>query len=210
MLYLSLFKYHERNNQLDSALYYNKQYANLLQNDFKARVRDQLSSVQAYYELELNKNELKLSHEEVKSRNTTIIAISIGVGILVVLLIIVWRFYLLKQTANQALKNLNRKISIQSLKLKQANDEISRINENLEGIVNERTLEVQKKNEILIEYAHSNAHKVRGPLARILGVLSIINLTIHDSEMRELTDRIHESAKELDEVVREINQKLEE
>lgn len=210
MLYYSLSKHYERENQIDSAFYYNKEYANLLQNDFKARVRDQLSSVQAYYELELNRNELMLSHEEIKSRNTIIIAISMGVIILIALLLIIWRFYVLKQTANQALKNLNRKITIQSLKLTQANDEIKRINENLETIVEERTKEIQHKNEILIEYAHSNAHKVRGPLARILGVLSIINLTIHDTEFRELTDRIQENANELDGVVREINQRLEE
>ncbi len=209
-LFSSLQTYYEKINEPDSALMYSKEYTILLQDDFKARVRDQLSSVQAYYELELNKNELRFSRAELKRRNAIISSISIGACILVVLLIIIWRFYAMKKKANNELTKLNNTISSQAHKLQVAHDEIQRINENLEDIVDERTLEIKEKNKILVEYAHSNAHKVRGPLARILGILSIIELTIHDEEIRDLSDRMHESARELDGVVREINQRLEE
>lgn len=83
-------------------------------------------------------------------------------------------------------------------------EEIKGINENLEMLVKQRTEELQKKNKALEEYAFINAHKLRGPLASILGLINLIGKTSLDAEARVINQHLQQSAEELDEIVRSI------
>lgn len=86
-------------------------------------------------------------------------------------------------------------------------EEIKSINEKLEQIIRSRTKTLEEKNRILIEYAYFNAHKVRGPLARILGLINLFKGG-HDKDMSFLFENIDLSAQELDKVIKEINRSL--
>jgi signal transduction histidine kinase len=61
---------------------------------------------------------------------------------------------------------------------------------------------------MLIEYAYSNAHNVRGPLARILGLASLMSREDDPELLKEYTTFMYVSAQELDNVIRDINVKL--
>ncbi|WHZ08139.1 MAG: hypothetical protein OJF59_001892 [Cytophagales bacterium] len=101
------------------------------------------------------------------------------------------------------IKEQNEEIQAQLEELVQANEEIVRTNENLESQVRFQT------NQIL-SYAFQNAHRVRGPLARIMGLIYLIEKgMISENEIKSVLEKIMVSAKEMDEVVREINQSLE-
>lgn len=68
--------------------------------------------------------------------------------------------------------------------------------------------ELERKNRLLSELAFFNAHKVRSPLARIMGLAQALdqgkeNLCL---EQRELAERILETSLELDQMVREMAQ----
>jgi signal transduction histidine kinase len=89
------------------------------------------------------------------------------------------------------------------------NGEINQMNENLESMVRERTEEIAAKNQRLLEYAFFTAHEVRGPLARILGLVELAKIQELRHEHEEIIVRLHEAANELDEVIRIINRKLE-
>lgn len=88
-------------------------------------------------------------------------------------------------------------------------EEIKGINENLEMIVNQRTQELERKNKALEEYAFINAHKLRSPVASILGLVNLISKTEIDDEARVITKHLQQSASELDEIVRSITQAIE-
>ena len=88
-------------------------------------------------------------------------------------------------------------------------EEIKGINENLEMLVKERTEELQKKNNALEEYAFINAHKLRGPLASILGLINLIEKTNLDAEARVINRHLQQSADELDDIVRSITKAIE-
>ena len=88
-------------------------------------------------------------------------------------------------------------------------EEIKGINENLEMLVKERTEELQKKNKALEEYAFINAHKLRGPLASILGLINLIEKTNLDAEARVINKHLQQSADELDDIVRSITKAIE-
>jgi tetratricopeptide (TPR) repeat protein len=99
-------------------------------------------------------------------------------------------------------------ISQQAQQLKEANEEIQRINENLEAIVRARTEELESKNRQLEEYAFLNAHKLRAPVARLLGLIHVAKLTQNSEELRELFMLSQHEAGEVDRIVKKIGQAI--
>jgi signal transduction histidine kinase len=66
---------------------------------------------------------------------------------------------------------------------------------------------LEVRNKKLIEYAYFNAHEVRGPLARILGLAYLVKSRPEDNPL-DMIEKIEFSANELDKVIRDINQSL--
>ncbi|HEX6225833.1 MAG TPA: two-component regulator propeller domain-containing protein [Chryseolinea sp.] len=106
------------------------------------------------------------------------------------------------QQQSDEIQTQNEEISAQS-------EEILRINENLEEIVQERTRDLERKNKALEEYAFINAHKLRSPVATILGLINLISKTRLDSEGAEINRRLQNTADELDGIVSSITKAIE-
>lgn len=81
-------------------------------------------------------------------------------------------------------------------------------NEKLEKLVRERTDKITNQNQKLIDYAFRNAHNVRGPLARILGLVNLITIENKDTNT-DYVSRLSESSKELDSSIRTMSKLLE-
>lgn len=99
----------------------------------------------------------------------------------------------------------------QNRKLKQRDHEITYLNQNLEGIVQERTVTLEKRNAQLADYVFTNSHRLRGPIARILGLMQLHeNNGFPSAEEKEKAfQMVHTAAKEADEVIYEISGRLE-
>lgn len=109
---------------------------------------------------------------------------------------------------NIELQEKRNEIALQNKELLQIQDNLSELNKNLEKVVNERTQKIQTQNEILIKYSYTNAHHLRAPVARLLGLASIYKLdrtTSPDFFIEKMVD----SANEIDAVVKQINVELE-
>jgi signal transduction histidine kinase len=106
------------------------------------------------------------------------------------------------QQQNDEIQTQNEEISAQS-------EEILRINENLEEIVQERTRELERKNKALEEYAFINAHKLRSPVATIMGLINLISKTRLDHDGSEINRRLQNTAEELDGIVNSITKAIE-
>jgi hypothetical protein len=111
---------------------------------------------------------------------------------------------------------LKKKVKKRTLRITKMNEEIKRqaqeikaINENLEQLVQLRTIQLERKNKALKEYAFINAHKVRGPLASILGLIDLISRMDLPSEYDEMMTHLRQSAENLDSVVRSITKMIE-
>ena len=104
---------------------------------------------------------------------------------------------------------LEQKVKERTLELEERNNEVLKqkaeidaINDNLESLVKKRTQQLEERNNRISEYAFSNSHLVRGPLARILGLVSIAE---HEPNVLKL---IEENARELDVVIGEMTEIL--
>ncbi|WP_407430273.1 PAS domain-containing protein [Arcticibacter sp.] len=70
--------------------------------------------------------------------------------------------------------------------------------------------EIERHNSLLREIGWAQAHLVRGPMARILGLLELLTLPQYeDFGNKELLQHLNTSAQELDEVIRQIIHKSE-
>jgi ligand-binding sensor domain-containing protein len=109
----------------------------------------------------------------------------------------------------QEIQRQNDEIQAQNEEITAQAEEIKGINENLEMLVTERTAELERKSKALEEYAFINAHKLRSPVASILGLAHLMTKTSLDDEGKEITKRLQQSADELDDIVRSITKAIE-
>lgn len=199
---LLISEFFQEQKRYDSALYYFKEYATLNTETFNREKTNQVASLEKIYETEKKDQLLKLSEAKIREQYLIIVTISVLLAVISVLGFLLYRYSREKRKSNEELVRLNKDIS-------EKNEEIKQINDHLEEEVNLRTERIQLQNQKLIEYAFFNAHKVRGPLARVLGLVMLTKNESSIEEIKSLHEKIHISALELDEVVKEINQKLE-
>ncbi|HEY8935365.1 MAG TPA: hypothetical protein VIM65_09095 [Cyclobacteriaceae bacterium] len=119
---------------------------------------------------------------------------------------------------NQELTDVNKEIQAKNEELRTSEEELlasgeelKQINENLNALVEHRTQTIINQNKRIIHHAFINAHKVRSPLARILG---LVNLIGHEAELsengQELLKHLNISATELDDILKEVRVNLDE
>jgi len=104
--------------------------------------------------------------------------------------------------ARLALKASNEEIQAQA-------EEIKVINDNLELLVKERTEELEKKNIALEEYAFINAHKLRSPVASILGLIHLMQKIELNDDAQDILSHLRGSTEKLDAVVNSITKAIE-
>ena len=116
--------------------------------------------------------------------------------------------YLKNKKWNRQLVALNAEIAEKSENLERMNEEIRMINENLETLVNRKTDQLLDQNEKLRRFGFVNAHKVRAPLARILGLITVLKHARNRQEEAEIFGHLLLSATELDGILTELGQWL--
>lgn len=110
--------------------------------------------------------------------------------------------------ANEDLIGKANEIEAQHEELLVSHEHVNELNKNLERIVMERTAKVHAQNEMLLKYTFTNAHQLRAPVARLLGLISIHKLDTNPDHNFYL-NTIEDQANEIDTVVKQINAELE-
>lgn len=118
-----------------------------------------------------------------------------------------------------AFKNLrlqNEKIKSQQAELVKANELIEQQKAALEDRVHQINVNLQNANEELIrhnneltQFSYAVSHNLRGPIARLLGLanlLTVQKLSEIDTDGPIIIKHIHQSAKDLDEIIKDLGQ----
>jgi tetratricopeptide (TPR) repeat protein len=157
-----------------------------------------------------------LQDARLKAQSFLIIAISGGLlvsGLLAIVFfrqrkkIIVVNSLLRDKTAE--INKQKEEIECQALKMKDLNDELQNLNKSLETRIEERTHQLWWKNQKLADYAHTNSHKLRAPVASILGLIQLMSRIELPADDKILLEKLHVCAMDLDKITRDINQNLE-
>lgn len=94
-------------------------------------------------------------------------------------------------------------------KLVQINEEVSAMNENLEDLVKQRTERMNHQLQQLNHFAYMNSHELRGPVARLLGLLDLFRIENSEQARVELVEKLFISGSELDKIIKRMNKLLE-
>lgn len=110
---------------------------------------------------------------------------------------------------NEEIQQKNEQLQASEEQLMESAEELRVINENLNTLVEQRTQKLIAQNETLSHHSFIHGHKVRSPLARIQGLVNLINLEVEMKEKgKELLYHLNLSANELDSILNEVGGKL--
>jgi signal transduction histidine kinase len=113
------------------------------------------------------------------------------------------------QFSNEQIHRQNEEIQKQSQEIQSQAEKISSINNNLELLVRQRTIDLERKSKALQEYAFINAHKLRSPVASILGLIDLARTIKLDEEGKIIMDHLQHSAQRLNKIVTVIRKTIE-
>jgi signal transduction histidine kinase len=210
-LYLSQKRY-------DSALFFKTKSINLRDSIFNSGMNRTLSNIELKV-AEAQANE-KLALKDALITEKTKINNLLTVFIVVVLILILILFLQYRHQSKLSNDLFKRNLEVNSQKeelitqsemLREANEEVHRINENLEDLVLERTRVIETQKLQILDYMMYNSHQVRAPLARILGLTELLGRNaVETNELMDVLQDIKKQAIELDGMVKLMNRKLEE
>ncbi|MCA4900866.1 MAG: transporter substrate-binding domain-containing protein [Cytophagales bacterium] len=142
---------------------------------------------------------VQLSYQDLALKKKSEQLILLGTAVVIVMALLVTIGYLYREQKKSRMLLFEQKSEIETHAAY-----IKSINENLELIVHTRTRELKEKNRALEEYSFIAAHKLRAPLARILGLVNLIDRITMAEEDKVLITYLKVSSKELDVIVREV------
>lgn len=191
-------------------------YSQLKDSTFNKEKSDQIARLQTAYETELLKKENEANEIKVKQQNTLVIGVIMA---LLLCLALAGAFYVQRKSQQEANKLLeaknkviearNKEIEEQSKELQKLNETLKVLNKGLEEKVEIRTKLLREQNEVLSQYAFTNAHELRAPVANILGLVHLLEHTPLSNREEEIVDHLRKATAQLDKVIADIRYKLE-
>jgi signal transduction histidine kinase len=135
-------------------------------------------------------------------------------GGLLLLAVAVFMVILIKTRYDLTIREIKARLALQASneEIQAQDEEMKRINENLEDLVHERMQELEKKNAALEEYAFITAHKLRSPVASILGLTNLIRkipAIQSNEEAKVVCEHLEDSTQKLNNIVRSITVAIE-
>jgi signal transduction histidine kinase len=97
----------------------------------------------------------------------------------------------------------NIRLKRQQGKLIQANEQVRKMNETLESLVEERTKSLKLANEEMDVFLYRASHDLRGPIVSILGICNLAS-HIKDPQAKELFEKTSQTAFKMDRVLKKL------
>jgi hypothetical protein len=107
------------------------------------------------------------------------------------------------------LREKSEEIKAQNEELVQSQERLNEINLHLEELVTAKTASIQQQHEKLLHYAYANAHHVRGPVARLLGLIQLSRIKT-DLEYPWFFEKVEKEVHDVDVILKGIAHELDE
>jgi signal transduction histidine kinase len=103
---------------------------------------------------------------------------------------------------------LEQTVDKRTLEIAQVNEQLLQLNANLEHLVEERTQRINEQLEKFQRYAHLNSHDLRAPLARVMGLVLLLQDEKDPAQREDILKKLMHSSKELDGIIHQMNRLL--
>ena len=107
--------------------------------------------------------------------------------------------------SHELLEEANRVITEQQSEVVNANKQLERVVDEQSTNLIKTNQELARHNNELRQFSHTVSHNLRGPVARLLGLTSLINTNSTTNEVELIGKMIKKSGHELDEVLRDLS-----
>jgi tetratricopeptide (TPR) repeat protein len=192
----------------ERALYFLNRHISLKDSVYNLLKAEQIARLQTIYETDTREKENQqlrsegaLRNSEFRTQRITLMAISVGL-----LLAGIFAFFLYQQRRRIAFQK--DAIEMQAVALLKLNEELQLLNKNLEERITERTSQLTIQNQRLTEYTFINAHKLRAPVASILGLINLVH-QVAPEERDAILGHLKTCGDQLDSIIREVSRNLE-
>lgn len=206
--FVAALKYLSLHNQLKDSVY------NILKAEQIARVQIIYETERRQRENEQLKADKELKQQQLNSKEGWIAVITSGLLVVIVLASVLFqqRSQIMKvnrslQEKNDEIRFQKEAIEAQSVVMIRLNEELLNLNKTLEGRIEERSKQLLLQNQKLAEYSFVNAHKLRAPVASIIGLIQLLDqpdLTERDLVLTHLKT----CAIQLDQIIQAISKNL--
>ncbi|MEO7990093.1 MAG: hypothetical protein ABI663_11155 [Chryseolinea sp.] len=215
-MFVLFAKVYEKEGNYEQAYEYQKKASELNSKIADSKLNDKLAEAQVRFDWKQQQEEIKFQANKLRYRSGIILLLTIFSLLTLLALFIFVRNSKRRHTLSKVLLEKNELLEIQKMEIEMKqeelttlNNELAYVNKNLDNLVKEKTYELVIKNKKLIDYSFLNAHSLRGPLARIMGLVNLIRLQETPPESVKLINMLDASSKELDEVVHKISKIVE-
>jgi tetratricopeptide (TPR) repeat protein len=206
--YLRFSKLDSLRGNYARALYFLSRHNSLKDSVYNLLKAEQIARLQTIYETETRerenrqlRDEKQLKDSQLRSQQLTLTAISVGL-----LLSGVLTWFLYRQRKKIMLQK--NAIEIQATALQKLNSELLELNKNLEARIDERTFQLTLQNQRLAEYTFISAHKLRAPVASILGLINLAH-QVEPEEQADILEHLKTCTEQLDTIIWEMSRNLE-
>ncbi|NJN26219.1 MAG: tetratricopeptide repeat protein [Cyclobacteriaceae bacterium] len=199
----------ESKGDYKKALEYEREQ-NRLNNELNRLAYDEkMAELQTKFEVAENARNLNLAERKLSQQRLVIISGIAMFFLLFGILILVLKLFKSNNAWAKSIQKLNSEIEDKAEALRLMNEEVKMINSNLEKAVEDRTDKIKAQNQKLVEYAFINSHEIRGPLARVMGLVYLMGLENKILLGDESFAMLMEATFELDHVIKKASQLLE-
>ena len=212
-------KIHERKGAFEMALTVQKKLQSLKDSLNQAETIKELSKInsldiESKFEALRLRNQIHLAEAERQKTITNLVVLCFVFAITTLVVLAISFKKNIKQNAllkeqNASIISTNQELQHTQIDLHNAHAKLSRLNANLESEVEKRTEEIVRQNQIITDYANINAHKLRGVLARYIGLINLFEMSETIEEKEEYIYLISQLSNQFEEVIKEISQVLE-
>jgi signal transduction histidine kinase len=161
---------------------------------------------------ELSEAQLKLKDSRLQLQYILVAVAVLGILTLLLTTFRFRGFYKKIVLLNKGIQERNEEIQAQSEELIQSNRTIHELNEHLNKMVEEKTSNLKKTNEELIrsnnnlqQFSYVVSHNLRGPIARLLGLTSLLKTLPPGEEQEKFIELTHQSGTDLDNIVTDLS-----
>ncbi len=207
----------------DSIIYFYDKYIAIKDSIFNEETRSEINKLSIQYELSRKeKDYYKLALEqniltnEVKTQNRFLIFLSLVIVFATIFILVLWKQRNKMIKAQQQLRlqkeNIEKQqeeISKKSLELASLNKELYALNQTLEEKIIERGDQLNLRNKQIAQYTYFNSHKLRAPVASVLGLINVLELSKNGTFDHQILEYLKTSANELDLIIHNLKNILE-
>lgn len=210
--YKSKSKLYSAQRKLEEALHYAEAYNTLRDSIYNSGLAGKVMLLQQSYAMNERDRKIALQQGAIEAQRKFFIALVVAFLLLVVLLFFYYKSYKKARGLNFEIAEQKEEIQAQAEELTESNQTIHELNEHLEEEVKrksealvETNEELVRHNNELLQFSYTVSHNLRGPVARLLGLMNLISLNANPDEKDSLIKLLQQSTVDLDTVLKDLN-----